>query len=68
MGRTGSGVEVRTKSIRLSFTIDGKPQRHTLMINGAPMAPTPANVKYATRLASEIKDRKRAAIRARSAV
>lgn len=57
MGRRGSGVEVREKSIRLSFTLDGKPQRHTLMLNGEPLPPTPANVKYATRLAAEIRDR-----------
>lgn len=57
MGRAGSGVEVREKSIRLSFVFEGHPQRQTLMLNGAPMAPTPANVKYAHRLAREIRDR-----------
>ncbi|MGD7150446.1 tyrosine-type recombinase/integrase [Ralstonia pseudosolanacearum] len=57
MGRRGSGVEVRATSIRLSFSIDGKPQRHTLMLNGKPLPPTPANVKYAHRIAIEIRDR-----------
>lgn len=57
MGRTGTGVEIRAKSIRLSFTVDGAQQKHTLMLNGVPMLPTPPNIKYATRLASEIRDR-----------
>jgi integrase len=57
MGRTGDGVEIREKSIRLTFTIDGKPRRHTLMIDGKAMAPTPANIKYARRLAIEIRER-----------
>jgi integrase len=57
MGRTGDGVEIRERSIRLSFTLHGKPERHTLMVNGAPMAPTPANIKYAHRLAAEIRER-----------
>jgi integrase len=57
MGRTGSGVEVREKSIRLSFTFEGKQHRHTLTLNGAPLAPTAANVRYAHRLAIEIRER-----------
>lgn len=57
MGRRGSGVEIRERSIRLSFVLDGAPQRHTLMLNGAPIPPTPANIRYANRLASEIRDR-----------
>lgn len=57
MGRRGDGVEVRDRSIRLAFTLEGKAQRHTLMLNGAPMPPTPANVKYAHRLAVEIRDK-----------
>jgi integrase len=54
MGRTTAGVEVRAKSIRLSFTMDGTRQRHTLTVNGKPMSPTPANVKDANRLIVEI--------------
>jgi integrase len=57
MGRKGLGVEVRTTSIRLTFSLNGEPQRETLMLNGEPMPPTPANVKYAHRLAAEIRDR-----------
>lgn len=57
MGRTGNGVEVREKSIRLSFTIDGKMYRETLKTDGAPLSNTPANVKYANRIASEIRDK-----------
>lgn len=57
MARTGSGVEIRERSIRLSFMLDGLQQRETLMLNGKPMLPTPANIKYAQRLAREIRDR-----------
>ena len=39
MGRTGSGVENRITSIRLNFVLEGKPQRHTLMLNGNTFAP-----------------------------
>lgn len=57
MGRTGSGVETREKSIRLSFTLqDGRTERQTLCIDGKPIRPTPANVKYAHRVAKEIKE------------
>lgn len=55
MARTGSGVEVRPKSIRFTF-VPGKP---TLLVNGQPAAPTPANVKWACRLAAEIRERMR---------
>lgn len=55
MGRVGSGLEVRAKSIRFTF-VPGKP---TLMVNGVPAAPTPANVKWAQRLAAEIRERMR---------
>lgn len=55
MGRTGSGIEVREKSIRFTF-VPGKP---TLMVNGTPAAPTMANIKWACRLAAEIRDRMR---------
>lgn len=55
MGRTGTGVEVRAKSIRFTF-VPGKP---TLMVNGEPAKPTPANVKWAHRLAAEIRERMR---------
>lgn len=57
MGRTGLGIEVRERSIRLSFTFEGKPQRRTLQLNGIPLPPTPPNVRHAERLAAEIKDK-----------
>jgi integrase len=57
MGRKGSGVEVREASIRLFFVVDGKRHRETLTVNGEPMAPTPANLKYAERTAAEIRDK-----------
>lgn len=52
MGRAG-GVEIRGKSIRFTF-VEGKPR---LMIAGAPAAPTAANVKWAHRLADEIRQK-----------
>lgn len=57
MGRKGTGIEVRETSIRIAFTYEGNPLRKTLMVNGAPMLPTPANIKYANRLALEIKEK-----------
>jgi hypothetical protein len=57
MGRTTAGVEVREASIRLSFTAAGVRYRHTLMVEGEAMLPTPANVKYANRLIAEIRAR-----------
>lgn len=57
MGRTGSGVEVRERSIRLSFTVEGKQERRTLSLNGRPLPPTPPNIRHAERLAAEIKDK-----------
>jgi integrase len=57
MGRAGQGVDVRATSIRITFTLDGKQRRETLMVDGVPMAPTPANLKYAARLAAEIRER-----------
>ena len=55
MGRAGTGVEVRERSIRFTF-VPGKP---TLTVNGEPAKPTPANVKWAHRLAAEIRERMR---------
>jgi len=58
MGRKGSGVEKREKSIRISFVMaDGTPKKETLKTDGKPLPPTPANLKYATRLASEIREK-----------
>ena len=55
MGRTG--VEPRENSIRIKFTLNGKQERKTLIINGQPLTPTPANLKYAQRLAAEIREK-----------
>jgi integrase len=49
-GRTGSGVEIRDTSIRVSFTWRGKRRRETL-----DLPPSPPNVKFAVRLVEEIK-------------
>ncbi len=57
MGRKGSGVEVHGNAIRLSFTFDGKRERKLLMLNDQPMLPTSANMKYAHRIAQEIRER-----------
>ena len=57
MGRKGSGVEVRGNSIRVQFTFGGKVLRRTLNLDGKPLPPTAANLKYAHRLAGEIRER-----------
>lgn len=58
MGRKGTGIELRDNSIRITFTLaDGTPRKETLKTDGKPMPPTPANAKYATRLASEIREK-----------
>ena len=50
-----TGVEAREKSIRLFFVHDGQEYRETIRVDGKPIAPTPANLKFATRLAREIR-------------
>lgn len=57
MGRTGSGVEAREKSIRLSFTFEGQARRETIKTEGEPMPPTPKNLAYAHKLAAEIREK-----------
>lgn len=57
MGRTGNGVEARAKSIRVQFTLNGETIRERVTVNGKSLPPTPANLKYATRLADEIRRR-----------
>lgn len=59
MGRNGDGVRVRETSIEIGFTREGRFERHTLMIDGRALAPTVANVKYARRLAAEIREKLR---------
>ena len=56
MGRSGDGVEIRPKSIRLSFVDpDGVRRRETLTLNGVPMKPTAANVAYARLQADKLR-------------
>ena len=57
MGRKGSGVEIHGTAIRLSFTVEGKRHRELLMLNRQPMPVTAANMKYAHRVALEIRER-----------
>lgn len=57
MGRVGSGVEARETSIRIKFVIDGETIRERLTVNGKSLPPTPANLKYANRVAADIKRR-----------
>lgn len=52
-----NGVEIRPNSIRIKFVFEGKTHKPTLMVEGEPMLPTPANIKYANRLAVEIRER-----------
>lgn len=59
MGASGNGVEIREKSIRLFFVHEGQRCRETLTVAGKPAAPTAANVKYAHRVAAEIRDKLR---------
>jgi integrase len=57
MGRKGSGVEARETSIRINFVLEGQPCRERLTLNGKSLPPTPANLKYAARVAADIKRR-----------
>lgn len=50
MGRTGTGVELRDKSIRVGFKWQGEWCRETLNIE-----PTPANEKHAVRLVAQVR-------------
>jgi integrase len=52
MGRRGTGVELRDKSIRVGFVLNGEWVRETLTI-----PPTPANERYAIKLVATINDR-----------
>jgi integrase len=58
MGRKyEGGVEPREKSLRITFQYQGKQRKETLYIKGKPAAPTPANIKYAHRVADEVRDK-----------
>lgn len=56
MGRRGSGVEVREKSIRIRLSIGTVSVNETLRRNGVPIAPTPKNTQYAERISGQIRD------------
>jgi integrase len=49
------GVEVRPTSIRLFFVWKGQRYKETLTVAGKPMAPTPANINHARRVAAAIR-------------
>lgn len=60
MGRksqSSGGIEIRQNSIRLRFTNGEKRFVETLYLGDTPMPPTPANVKYAGRVAIEIRQK-----------
>lgn len=49
------GVEVRSASMRIQFAYCGKQHRETLYLEDKALPPTPANIKYARRIATEIR-------------
>lgn len=56
MGRTKlSGVEVRESSIRVLFSYQGKQRKEPVKVDGQVLAPTPANIKFASRLVTEVR-------------
>ena len=57
MGRKGTGVEIRGNSIRVQFTLNGEVLRRTLNVDGEALPPTKSNLRYAHRLAAEIRER-----------
>ena len=59
MGRikASQGLEIRPASMRVHFTWQGKRYRPTLTTGGVPMPPTPANIRFAERLAAEVRER-----------
>ena len=64
MARSGNGVEVRDTSIFPAFTDQrGVACRETIYQGHEPLAPTPPNVRYAHRVAEEIRRQLRAGLR-----
>lgn len=51
------GIEIRKQSIRIRFMFQGKQRNETLYLDNDPLPPTPANIKYAIRIAAEIRDK-----------
>lgn len=58
MGRT-PGVHVREGSIRIVFRYQGKQRLERLCLDNSALKPTPANIKYAIRIAAEIREKVR---------
>jgi integrase len=58
MGRSSNGgVEIRERSIRIKFVLNGDTFKERVTLNGKSLEPTPANIKYAYRLANEVRRR-----------
>lgn len=57
MGQPRGGVEVRGNSLRITFTWGGEQRKETVFTSGQPLPPTPANIRYAARLAAEIREK-----------
>lgn len=53
----GKGLDIRDNSIRLRFQYQGKRYSEALKVDGEPMPPTPANIRYATKLIREIQQK-----------
>lgn len=54
--KEASGVEKRPNSIRVRVPLsDGTVIRETVTVDGSPLPPTPANLKYAARLVTDIR-------------
>lgn len=49
------GVEIRGGSIRVNYRLDGATKKGTLMSGGKPLPVTQANIKYAERVAAQIR-------------
>ena len=52
-----AGVDIRDKCIRIVFRYQGKQRRERLCLDNGSLLPTPANIKYATRLSIEIQEK-----------
>lgn len=57
MRRNKPCIEIRAQSIRIRFTFQGRQCARRLCVDGNAIKPTPANVKYAYRIAAEIGDK-----------
>ena len=62
MGGKRTGVEARANSLRVKLSHGGTTIRETLRVNGKPLTPTPANLRYAERTAATIRQRLEAGV------